>query len=59
MSATTWKMYKFSLLYLALLFTAMGIDRAVPFGHGFERARVLILDRPEKEAMVPMEGMRH
>ena len=58
-SATTWKMYKFSLLYLALLFTAMGIDRAVPFGHGFERARVLILDQPEKEAMVPMEGMRH
>jgi len=58
-SATTWKMYKFSLLYLALLFLAMGIDRAVPFGHGFERAEVLILDKPETAAMAPMEGMRH
>ncbi len=58
-SATTWKMYKFSLLYLALLFLAMGIDRAMPFGHGFERAPVLILDKPEAEAMAPMEGMEH
>ncbi len=58
-SATTWKMYKFSLLYLALLFLAMGLDRAIPFGHGFERAPVLILDKPETEAMAPMEGMEH
>ena len=58
-SATTWKMYKFSLLYLALLFLAMGIDRAIPFGHGFERAAVLILDQPETEAMAPMPGMVH
>ena len=48
---TTWQMYKFSLLYLALLFVAMGVDRAVPFGHGYERAPVLILDRPEAEAL--------
>jgi protoheme IX farnesyltransferase len=48
---TTWRMYKFSLLYLALLFVAMGVDRAVPFGHRYERAPVLILDRPEEEAM--------
>ena len=46
-SPTTWKMYKYSLLYLALLFVAMGVDRAVPFGHRFERGDVLILDRPE------------
>jgi hypothetical protein len=46
-------MYKFSLLYLALLFVAMGVDRAVPFGHGFERAPVLILTRPEPPAPVP------
>ena len=46
-SPTTWKMYKFSLLYLALLFVAMGVDRALPFGHRFERGDVLILDRPE------------
>jgi len=51
-SATTWKMYKFSLLYLALLFLAMGVDRAIPFGHGFERAPVLILDRPEVGVLV-------
>jgi protoheme IX farnesyltransferase len=50
---TAWKMYKFSLLYLALLFLAMGIDRAVPFGHRFERAPVLILDRPEEAALAP------
>ena len=28
-----WRMYRYSLLYLALLFVAMGIDRALPFGH--------------------------
>jgi protoheme IX farnesyltransferase len=50
---TAWRMYKFSLLYLALLFVAMGVDRAVPFGHGFERAPVLILTRPEPPAPVP------
>ncbi len=48
---TAWKMYKYSLLYLALLFVAMGIDRAVPFGHNFERAPILILDQPEDTAM--------
>ena len=30
---TTWKLYKYSLLYLALLFVAMAVDRVVPFGH--------------------------
>lgn len=30
---TAWRMYRYSLLYLALLFLAMGIDRAIPFGH--------------------------
>ena len=39
-TTTTWRMYKYSLLYLALLFVAMGVDRALPFGHGFERAPV-------------------
>ena len=32
-TGTAWKMYRYSLLYLALLFLAMGIDRALPFGH--------------------------
>jgi len=27
-----WQMYRYSLLYLALLFAAMGVDRALPFG---------------------------
>ena len=30
-SGTAWGMYKYSLLYLALLFVAMGVDRALPF----------------------------
>jgi protoheme IX farnesyltransferase len=51
---TTWKMYKFSLLYLALLFVAMGLDRAMPFGHGYERGDVLILDRPDDSFPVPI-----
>jgi protoheme IX farnesyltransferase len=29
---TAWQMYKYSLLYLFLLFVAMGLDRALPFG---------------------------
>ena len=31
--ATAWKMYKYSLLYLALLFVAMGVDKQIPLGH--------------------------
>jgi protoheme IX farnesyltransferase len=53
---TAWKMYKYSLLYLALLFVAMGVDRAIPFGHGYERAPLLILDRPSDEALAPTGG---
>jgi protoheme IX farnesyltransferase len=40
---TAWRMYKYSLLYLALLFTAMGIDKHVPFGHREPAPAVLIL----------------
>ena len=40
-----WKMYRYSLLYLALLFVAMGVDRALPFGHRHAApAKVIILD---------------
>ena len=28
-----WRMYRYSLVYLALLFVAMGADRMLPFGH--------------------------
>ncbi len=55
---TAWKMYKFSLLYLALLFVAMGLDRAVPFGHGFERHEVLILDQPEAGRAAPTRSVQ-
>ena len=37
--------YLYSLLYLALLFVAMGIDRALPYGGPSTPARVYILDR--------------
>jgi heme o synthase len=50
---TAWKMYRYSLLYLFLLFAAMGVDRAVPFGHRFERGPVMILSHPETEALNP------
>jgi heme o synthase len=52
---TAWKMYKYSLLYLFLLFVAMGVDRAVPFGHRFERAPVMVLTQPQAEALSPVD----
>jgi protoheme IX farnesyltransferase len=51
-----WRMYRYSLLYLALLFVAMGIDRALPFGHGARPEPVLILDRPEQDLATPTGG---
>jgi heme o synthase len=53
---TAWRMYRYSLLYLALLFVAMGIDRALPFGHSVVPAPVLILDQPEPELATPAGG---
>jgi protoheme IX farnesyltransferase len=51
-----WRMYRYSLLYLALLFVAMGIDRALPFGHRAPAGPVLILDRPDQELATPTGG---
>jgi protoheme IX farnesyltransferase len=51
-----WRMYRYSLLYLALLFVAMGIDRALPFGHRLATPRVHILDQPERELATPSGG---
>jgi heme o synthase len=51
-----WRMYRYSLLYLALLFVAMGIDRALPFGHRVVPTPVLILDRPEQDLATPAGG---
>ncbi|MGH7509473.1 MAG: heme o synthase [Gemmatimonadales bacterium] len=53
---TAWRMYRYSLLYLALLFVAMGIDRALPFGHMEHPGPVLILDQPERELATPAGG---
>ena len=47
---TAWKMYKYSLLYLALLFVAMGIDKAIPFGHGDPPPELVLLTRPDSTA---------
>ncbi|MGI9040524.1 MAG: heme o synthase [Gemmatimonadales bacterium] len=49
-----WQMYRYSLLYLALLFVAMGVDRALPFGHGRASDQVIILDRADRELATPV-----
>jgi protoheme IX farnesyltransferase len=59
-----WQMYRYSLLYLALLFAAMGVDRALPSSRAAAAAeRVIILgghDAPGaevSEAAAPAAGM--
>jgi protoheme IX farnesyltransferase len=54
-----WAMYRYSLLYLALLFVAMGVDRALPFGHGQARPEVIILNRPDETAALPASRHEH
>ncbi|HEX6643373.1 MAG TPA: heme o synthase, partial [Gemmatimonadales bacterium] len=44
---TAWRMYKYSLLYLALLFVAMGVDRAIPRERGPAPGELIILNRPD------------
>ena len=51
-----WRMYRYSLLYLALLFVAMGVDRALPFGHRGGDTPVIILDQPEQDLATPSGG---
>jgi protoheme IX farnesyltransferase len=48
-----WQMYRYSLLYLALLFVAMGIDRALPWQYPARTGRVIILDRPGDPVALP------
>jgi protoheme IX farnesyltransferase len=45
-----WGMYRYSLLYLALLFVAMGLDRALPFSRPAARPEVIILDHASRDA---------
>jgi heme o synthase len=49
-----WRMYRYSLVYLALLFVAMGIDRALPFGHRAAHQPLHILDHPDQELATPI-----
>jgi protoheme IX farnesyltransferase len=51
-----WGMYRYSLLYLALLFVAMGVDRALPFSRPPVPQQVIILDHASREAGIPMSG---
>lgn len=50
---TAWRMYKYSLLYLALLFVAMGIDRALPSSRRPRPGEVIILSRPGQDFVMP------
>lgn len=43
---TAWKMYKFSLLYLFLLFAAMGADRVFPTANPFQKPDVVMIQPP-------------
>ena len=57
-----WGMYRYSLLYLALLFAAMGIDRALPYGGPTAPAKVYILDHAvadETGALPPHQHSGH
>ncbi len=48
-TAIAWRMYRYSLVYLALLFVAMSVDRRLP-DRSPSPAEVLILDRPDPSA---------
>ena len=50
-----WGMYRYSLLYLALLFVAMGIDRSLPFGRQ-AAPEVILLDHASRQSAIPVSG---
>jgi protoheme IX farnesyltransferase len=58
-----WQMYRYSLLYLALLFVAMGIDRALPSSRAPAADKVIILggsaDETEAAAVPAAAEMQH
>ena len=50
-----WGMYRYSLIYLALLFVAMSVDRNLPIGR--EAApQVIILDHASRQTAIPVSG---
>jgi heme o synthase len=51
-----WGMYRYSLLYLALLFVAMGVDRALPFSRPAAPHQVIILDHASRQSSIPVNG---
>jgi protoheme IX farnesyltransferase len=51
-----WGMYRYSLLYLALLFVAMGVDRALPFSRPSVPKQVILLDHASRTAGIPVNG---
>ncbi len=53
-TATAWKLYRYSLLYLALLFLAMAVDRNLP-GAEVRPDRVVILSNPVPAASAPAD----
>jgi protoheme IX farnesyltransferase len=46
---TAWRLYRYSLLYLALLFVAMGVDRNLPGASSPRPGDMIILSSPVKE----------
>jgi heme o synthase len=50
-----WGMYRYSLLYLALLFVAMSVDRHLPFGQQVA-PQVIILDHASRQTAIPVRG---
>jgi heme o synthase len=52
---TAWQMYKYSLLYLFLLFVAMGLDRALPFGQLRTPVEMVFV----RDARGPAPGPQH
>jgi protoheme IX farnesyltransferase len=45
-TALAWRMYQYSLAYLALLFVAMGADRLLPFGHLQKPVELVLVRSP-------------
>ena len=56
---TAWRMYRYSLLYLALLFVAMGVDRAIPYERGPRPGELIILNQPDAPGAVTGEHSGH
>jgi protoheme IX farnesyltransferase len=50
-----WGMYRYSLVYLAFLFVAMGVDRMLPFGRP-AAPQVIILDQASRDGVFPISG---